>query len=304
MWFLHLMDPNSAAYNIFSIAKLHGYVNLDALRQAFRALIHKHLSLRTSFQANENGQPESVVHGAVDADVFVIDNPESPEQCLDNFIWQPFDLGRAPLFKAVVIRTDDETCLMALVIHHIVADGWSLGILHEDLQSFYAAALALQSLPTTSNIDFSTFVAAEKAWIASEAGIRSRKFWKRQLHDLTQIELPMAKPRPAIANFRGKHIDLALPQGLVQSLEALAKHIIADAELTHLPTWRCPISIYPKVRSANALRSRSLGQQNFGSRVNSASAATSGASWSRSFCFHGCIYRWRIDPAEKATLAC
>lgn len=223
MWFLHLMDPNSAAYNIFSIAKLHGYVNLDALRQAFRALIHKHLSLRTSFQANENGQPESVVHGAVDADVVVIDNPESPEQCLNNFIWQPFDLGRAPLLKAVVIRTDDETCLMALVIHHIVADGWSLGILHEDLKSFYAAALALQSQPTTSNIDFSTFVAAEKAWIASEAGIRSRKFWKRQLHDLTQIELPMAKPRPAIANFRGKHIDLALPQGLVQSLEALAK---------------------------------------------------------------------------------
>lgn len=223
MWFLHLMDPNSAAYNIFSIAKLHGHVNLDAVRQAFQALINKHPSLRTSFQANDNGQPESVVHDAVDADVSVIDNPESAEQCLDSFIWQPFDLGRAPLLKAAVIRTDDETCLMALVIHHIVADGWSLGILHEDLQRFYAAALASQALPATGSIDFSTFVAAEKAWIASEAGIRSRQFWKTQLHDLAQIELPMANPRPAIANFRGKHIDLTLPQGLVQSLEALAK---------------------------------------------------------------------------------
>ncbi|WP_241494300.1 non-ribosomal peptide synthetase [Pseudomonas asplenii] len=223
MWFLHLMDPSSAAYNIFSIAKLHGHVNVDALRAALQALIKKHPSLRTSFHANDNGKPESVIHETVDADLTVLDNPEAPEQCLDSFIWQPFDLGCAPLLKAVVIRTDDETCLMALVIHHIVADGWSLGILHKDLQRFYAAALTSQALPTNGYIDFSSFVAAEKAWIASEAGIGSRHFWKTQLHDLAQIELPMANPRPAIANFRGKHIDLTLPLGLVQSLEALAK---------------------------------------------------------------------------------
>lgn len=223
MWFLHLMDPNSAAYNIFSIAKLHGNVDVDALRQAFQALINKHPSLRTSFQSNANGQPESTVHTTVGADVSVVDDPASPQECLDDFIWKPFDLGLAPLLRAVVIRNDDDTCLMALVIHHIIADGWSLGILHEDLQRFYAAALASQALPVTGNIDFSTFVAAEKAWITSETGIRSRQFWKNQLHDLPQIELPMAKPRPAIANFRGKHIDLTLPQGLVQSLEALAK---------------------------------------------------------------------------------
>lgn len=223
MWYLHLMDPNSAAYNIFSIAKLHGKVDVDALRQAFQALINRHPSLRTSFQSTTNGHPVSAVHATVGADVSVVDDPALPQECLDDFIWKPFDLGLAPLLRAVVIRSDDDTCLIALVIHHIIADGWSLGILHEDLQRFYAAALASQTLPVTGNIDFSTFVAAEKAWIASEAGIRSRQFWKNQLHELEQIELPMAKPRPAIANFRGKHIDLTLPQGLLQSLEALAK---------------------------------------------------------------------------------
>ncbi|WP_430303982.1 condensation domain-containing protein, partial [Pseudomonas mosselii] len=224
MWFLHLMDPTSPAYNIFSIARLHGQVDMATLRQALQALVDKHPSLRTSFQTDATGLPEAVLHCSATANLSVIDQAASPRKCLEDFIWQPFDLGIAPLLKAVVIRESDDTCLIALVMHHIIADGWSLGILHKDLQHAYTAAQAQDVDRAAANVDFSTFVAAEKQWIASKEGERSRQYWRQQLSDLSHIELPMAKSRPAIANFRGKQLDLTLPLALVQALETFAAH--------------------------------------------------------------------------------
>lgn len=221
MWFLHSMDAESPAYNITSAVRLRGSVDVGALRGAVADLVARHAALSTAFDSDIDDVPRRRgPEGELPAPLTVLPGPED-DDALREFLWRPFDLCAPPLIRLLLLHGEDEHTL-AMTVHHIVADGWSLGVLHRDLRALYAARIGAGRVPAPVAASFDEFVADELRWTAGE-GTASRAAWREALTDLSQIELPMARQRPPVANFRGARHETRLPRDTVEGLEALAQ---------------------------------------------------------------------------------
>ncbi|RST17937.1 non-ribosomal peptide synthetase, partial [Streptomyces sp. WAC04770] len=144
LWFLHQLDPQDAAYNIPLVLRLTGDLSVPALTAAFEGTVARHESLRTRFP-DVDGRPVAVVDAPGPVAVETVDlrgRPGSAEPLLAERTNGAFDLARGPLLRITLLRTADDEHLLCLVLHHIVADGWSLNLLRTELATRYAAHLA------------------------------------------------------------------------------------------------------------------------------------------------------------------
>jgi amino acid adenylation domain-containing protein/thioester reductase-like protein len=225
MWFLHTMAPDSPAYHITSVARLSGVVDEAALRSAVAALTRRHGALRTSFGTDAHGLPLRRIAPAVAPPLTVVaaGTEAEADRVVAADLRRPFDLAVAPLLRLLLVRLGPDRYRLALTVHHLVADGWSLGILHRELAELYAAARDGGGEPPRPVGSVDDLVAAERRWVASPAGAASRRYWRERLGDLSQLELPMARPRPAVARSEGRRREYRLPEVLARDLTGLGQ---------------------------------------------------------------------------------
>ncbi|HEV3039088.1 MAG TPA: amino acid adenylation domain-containing protein [Candidatus Angelobacter sp.] len=231
MWFLHEMNPTSSAYTITTAYDLRGRWDPCCLRSALCALAARHEMLRSSFHA-EGAQPYRRIHESVLPELRVLEltptQCEPMEQLLATKIQEEthrlWDITIAPLFRATLLVPWAEKAVLVFTFHHIIADGWSLGVFNRDLGLAYSAALAGREAYLRSTLlSYDEVVQRQAMRLQTAVGQAQLKYWVNRLRDLPALELPMARPRPPVAQFTGRRHEEYLDEALVQRLEAIAK---------------------------------------------------------------------------------
>ncbi|HEY0366999.1 MAG TPA: condensation domain-containing protein, partial [Pyrinomonadaceae bacterium] len=232
LWFVDQFEPGSVAYNLTAGLRLAGELNVTALEQAFNEIVRRHESLRTSF-ASVDGKPVQVISTSHE---FKIDTatvielakderePAARQLSLDEFR-KPFDLGRAPLLRVKLIKVDENEHVLLMAIHHIVSDGWSLGVLVREVSELYDVfSNGRSSLLAELPIQYADFAVWQREWLAGERLESQLSYWRTQLAGAPPVlELPTDFPRPATQSLRGATINLLLPVLLKHELEALGR---------------------------------------------------------------------------------
>ena len=231
LWFLDQLEPDSPLYNIGIVARLGGSLQVTALEQALQAVLARHEALRTRFIC-PNEAPEQVVDPNVRVELAFVDLSALPEaerkeeskRLIREEVNRPFNLGTDRLFRARLHRLSVNDHELILILHHIVADEWSLRILFRELDAFYRAAAAgqraqLADLP----IQYSDFALWQRQWLQGETLSKLLNYWREQLGGKPPMtELPTDRPRRIAPTFCGGHTVRQLDPELGARLKELA----------------------------------------------------------------------------------
>jgi len=226
LWFLHRLEPGSPAYNVPGALRLRGPLKPEALAGALSEIARRHESLRTVFHEVSPGSPEPLQMILDPAPVAMpsIDLSALPEarredeagRLLADEARRPFDLATGPLARTALLRLGAEDHLLAVAMHHIVSDAWSLPIVLRELAALYRGAV-LPALP----VQYADFAAWQRSWLAGEVLAGELAHWRRVLAGAPEsLELPTDRPRPAVPTWRAGQIPFTLPEGLLVELRA------------------------------------------------------------------------------------
>ncbi|MCZ8287473.1 amino acid adenylation domain-containing protein, partial [Microcystis sp. LE19-59.1C] len=232
LWFLDQLEPNSAFYNIPVALRLQGHLNQSALTQSLEEIIQRHEALRTNF-ITVNGQPNQVIQTVTNWAVSVIDlqhlSPKEQEIAAKKLVkeqaFKTFDLGKEALVRATLILLNNNEYWLLLCLHHVISDGWSMGVLIEELTALYNAVNQGQPSPLKPlPIQYADFAIWQRQWLQGEVLENQLNYWKKQLADApTFLPLPTDKPRPAVQTFTGAHQEFQLSLELTQKLTELSQ---------------------------------------------------------------------------------
>jgi amino acid adenylation domain-containing protein/thioester reductase-like protein/non-ribosomal peptide synthase protein (TIGR01720 family) len=212
LWFLdQLLKGEGGPYNSSAGIRLHGAFDPDALQRAVNALVARHETLRTRF-VSETGSPSQVVEPHLDCPITIVDLTRLDEasrtravkrEALDE-AGRPFDLSRGPQLRVRLLRLAAADHVLLWTLHHIVTDGWSMGIFMKELSQLYAAMSEERtaSLPPLA-IQYADFACWQREWMASGSMQSQLGYWRSQLADLPALQLPTDRARPAVQTFQG-----------------------------------------------------------------------------------------------------
>ncbi|WP_197523398.1 non-ribosomal peptide synthetase [Actinokineospora pegani] len=229
LWFLQQFAPDSVEHVAPVTLRLRGGLAEDALRDALSGLVARQSALRTTFPAVD-GKPVQVVHPPAPVDLPVVDVSASPnrESEVDRLLAEDartrFDLAEGPLLRARLLRVSEREHVLSIVLHHIVTDGWSAGVIVDELAEGYRAALAglpaaLPPLP----VRYPDFAAWQRERLAGEVLHADLDYWREQLADSLPLDLPTDRPRPAVHTTEGALVDFELPAELTDRLRGLGR---------------------------------------------------------------------------------
>ncbi|HUF61818.1 MAG TPA: amino acid adenylation domain-containing protein [Verrucomicrobiales bacterium] len=251
LWFLHRMAPESAHYNVPSTTRLQGPLDVDALRSSLNQLVERHETLRTAFTGED--QPHQVISSPREFDLPMVDLsilPDSQRQSeaqrlAEEEVQRPFDLANPPLIRGLLLRCDTESHILVLTMHHIVSDGWSMGVLLRDLIEFYRARLDRREpdLPVLP-VQYVDFAVWQRAWMDAGELDRQTSYWRDRLNDLPVLQLPTDRPRPIVPSRLGRRIRRTLPQNLVESIKNLSFQENATPFITMLAAFQVLLQRY------------------------------------------------------------
>ena len=231
LWFLDQYDPGSATYNIPVTVELVGSLDVAALVAAFAEVVRRQGSLRTTF-AEIDGVPRQQIAPFNLAGLPQVDLAALPPavgrreaaRLAEEQEGRGFDLRRGPLFRAVIVRLERDLHQFLLTFHHVISDGWSVGVLVRELGALYAAAVAGNPSPLAElAIQYADFAAWQRQWLAAESAAELA-YWETRLGgEVAPVELPADRPRPAIQTFRGGRRQHALPAALTARLKSFGQ---------------------------------------------------------------------------------
>jgi amino acid adenylation domain-containing protein len=230
LWFLHQLDPESPAYNISHAFPRAGALDLSALERSLSEVARRHEALRTVFESVD-GEPRQVVRPASPIRVPLVDLGGLGADCgraehrrLELAEAQrPFDLVRGPLFRGVLVQAGREEHTLFLTLHHIVADGWSLKILKDELAALYEAFSTGRPSPLADPVwQYLDLVAWQRGWLQSGVLEAQLAFWKQRLSPLpAPLGLPLPRPQRAGRDSRGAGLSFSLPAEAAKRLRTL-----------------------------------------------------------------------------------
>ncbi|MFP1953471.1 amino acid adenylation domain-containing protein, partial [Lonsdalea quercina] len=245
LWFLSQLEANaSAAYHMAGGVRLEGELNVEALQAALDGLVARHESLRTGFVA-EDGTPYQQIHAPAPFALVVDDlrgHPE-PESALSRLSAEeagaPFDLERGGLVRGRLIRLDDRRQVLLFTLHHIISDGWSVGLFMRELGALYDALTAGKASPLPPlRIQYADYAAWQRRWIDGPRLQTQLGYWREQLAEVPPLlALPTDRPRPAVQDYAGGRVDFTLDAGLTAGLKKLAARHDATLYMTLLTGW-------------------------------------------------------------------
>ncbi|MFJ9841392.1 non-ribosomal peptide synthase/polyketide synthase [Kitasatospora sp. NPDC101155] len=238
LWFLDRFEPGSTEYTTLAVLRLRGVLDRAALGAALDALVERHEALRTTF-AERDGRARQVVRPPHPVELPCEDlDPAGLDALLERIAATPFDLAAGPLLRARLARTAEDEHVLALAVHHIATDGWSMDVLGRDLAELYAAALGgrrpdLPALPVRY-IDFAAWQRARTD--RTEADLA---YWRQALAGLAPLELPTDRPRPAVRGRDGALVTFTLPAELTARLRERGRE--ADGTLYTVLLAACQV---------------------------------------------------------------
>jgi amino acid adenylation domain-containing protein len=232
LWFFDQLEPDSAAYNIPRALRLKGPLDGKALQESLEAIFARHEVLRLVF-LSENGKPklsfaEPGMHEIPVFDLSQLPADEQEEKARELVAEQtqrPFDLTRGPLLRSALVRLGVEDHVLMLTMHHIVSDGWSIGIVLRELASLYNSITtgSDQSLPELQ-VQYADFAAWQRQYLSVTNLEKQLEFWRAQLEGApAEMNLPADRPRPAVRSFRGARHSLTISKEVADGLKKLAR---------------------------------------------------------------------------------
>jgi len=232
LWFLDQLAPGSPVYNIVDVIPIDGKYDAAAMGRALAELVRRHEVLRTVFP-QRNGHPIQSVLPTVDLALSELDISSLPAQERERE-WarvvreegrKPFDLSHAPLFRGTLVHASHQEHRLLLTIHHIVADEWSMELIHQEVTQLYEAfrrgrASALPDLP----IQYADFACWQREWSQGDVLQQEISYWKTELAGAPPVlDLVTDRPRPAVQSFRGATEFFQLPHRLREQIKALGR---------------------------------------------------------------------------------
>jgi amino acid adenylation domain-containing protein len=245
LWFLDQLAPRSAFYNIDNAVEISRAVDPALFQRCLNEIIRRHEALRTVFKAID-GEPIQLVLPELTVELPLLDlrslraqdrRAESVRLATEEAC-KPFDLAHAPLLRSSLIQVGDQEFIFLLTMHHIIADGWSIGLFYDELTELYGAwneerEPTLPMLP----IQYPDYATWQKQWMEGPSGQQQLSYWKHQLHDLPTLELPCDYSRPSVQSFRGAVENIVLPRSLYQALQVLSQQENTTLFLTVLAAF-------------------------------------------------------------------
>jgi amino acid adenylation domain-containing protein len=253
LWFLNRLEPDSPAYNITAAVRLSGSLDAEKLEQSFNEVIKRHESLRTTFAIVEVRPVQVISPDYVmrlrRADL--IDLPESEREAevqrrIAEESQQAFSLDEGPLLCALLLKLREDEHIAIITMHHIVSDGWSMGILINEVATLYESFCNGKPSPLVAPpIQYVDFAHWQRQWLQGKIFERELGYWKHQLDGaMHALELPTDRARPATQTLNGASKSFLLPGALSDSFNRLSKRHGATLFMTLLAAFQTLLSRY------------------------------------------------------------
>ncbi|WP_433217545.1 condensation domain-containing protein [Microtetraspora malaysiensis] len=224
LWFLQQLDPADTSYNMYLVQRLRGELSVRDLAGALTTVAARHPMLRARFPAVE-GSPVQVVEPSLRLEPVLVDLGDLPAserearatELVAELTNAPFDLATGPLVRVHLITLSATDHVLCLVLHHLVADGWSLKLVFSELVSCYSGDAAALGVPS---VDYRDFAAWQRG---REPSQESLDYWRSQLAGVEPLDLPVDRPRPAVRKPSGDYCARRIGPELTARLEQLAR---------------------------------------------------------------------------------
>ena len=231
LWLLDRLSPVSAAYNIPLTIRLTGHLNQAALELAINTIVRRHEVLRTRFQEFE-GEPRQVIAGSGELLLEKVDlsgwqGAEQQKEVRERALREaqiPFDLAQGPLLRVKLLGLGETEHVLLVTMHHIVSDGWSLGIMMREFAAFYRAYSEGEGVPLPElELQYADYAMWQREGLAGGELQEQMGYWKEQLAGLERLDLPTDHPRPAVMSHRGATVEMELGEELTARIRELGR---------------------------------------------------------------------------------
>jgi amino acid adenylation domain-containing protein len=232
LWFLDQLEPGGTVYNVPGAFRIKGPLDVAVLKNSLEEIVRRHEALRTTFSIVE-GEPFQVITPSLSCSLPAVDISHLSESKREAEALRlaaeeankPFDLRQGPLFRATLIRLDQDDHVLLLTLHHIVSDGWSTGVLYRELSALYQAFANGEPSPLADlPIQYANFAVWQREWLQGEVLESQLSYWRKQLEGAPVIlNLPTDRARPAIQSFRGARQSIELSVELTRELKTLSR---------------------------------------------------------------------------------
>jgi len=253
LWFLNQLEGPNATYNMPSVLRLVGTLHRAALEESLTEIVRRHESLRTTF-TTINGKPHQVIHQSFNPIKEVVDlqplaAAEQTSEILSNAqeeAQRPFALAEGPLVRATLLKLSAEEHVLLFTMHHIISDGWSIGVIIQELSSLYNAFSQGQPSPLPAlPIQYVDFAHWQRQWLTGEVLEAQLNYWRQQLMGVPALlELPTDYPRPASLSYQGATQEIQLTAELTQQLKKLSQQTGTTLFMTLLSAFAVLLSRY------------------------------------------------------------
>ncbi len=252
IWFLDQFAPGSSFYNVDNALRVWFPLDVKALERSYNEVVRRHQSLRTSFQAVD-GKPVQVIAELLYLPMKVIDLQHLPmvdreveaHRIATDEAKRPFDLAQGPLVRTILIRLGEADYLLLLSMHHIISDGWSMNIFASEITKLYTAFCLGQPSPLPPlPIQYADFAIWQRHLLQGQTLESHLAYWKKQLADLTVLQLPTDHPRPAIFSYRGARMPITIPDQLYEKLKLLSQREGCTLFMTTLAAFQALLHRY------------------------------------------------------------
>ena len=247
LWFLDQFEPGSLVYTIPLAVRLQGDLKVAALEQSLDMLAQRHEVLRTTFHTVE-GRPVQRISPTPSILLPIVDVTSLPENRREMQVQRlvqadalsSFDLARGPLLRTCLLRLNPQEHVLLVNTHHIVSDGWSLGVLLRELSALYASLSSGKPSPLPElAIQYADYTLWQREWLQGEALAAQLSYWREQLAGAPLVlEMPSDRPRPAVLTWRGSRQRFLLPLSLLEALKRLSQRENVTLFMTLLAAWQ------------------------------------------------------------------
>ena len=230
LWFLNQLGTGSA-YNIPLAIRLIGLPNIKALKDSLNEIIRRHEALRTTFRSS-GGRPVQVIAEKMSFDMPLMDLSGQPraereveaKRLASAEAMRRFDLVKGPLFKAALIRLSEDEHILVLTMHHIITDGWSMGVFTAELATLYKAYCNGEASPLPGlSIQYVDFAHWQREWLQGAVLEKQLSYWRKQLEGVPVLQLFTDRPRPSVQSYEGARQNIALSRTLTGALNDLSQ---------------------------------------------------------------------------------
>ena len=251
LWFLHQLDPNNPTYNIAIAWNFQGKLSIEILKKSFQEIIDRHETLRTNFTKTATGKPAIKINSNPELFLPIIDLENSPNKeeqsklVIQEIAKKPFDLETEIPIRLNVIKLSLTESIVIIVLHHIVADGWSRGILLKEFSLLYKAfSNKLPSPLEKTAIQYTDFALWQKEWLLGKEQQIQLDYWQNQLDNLTVLDLPTDFPRPPVQTYNGTIESFTLTTEITDKLKYLSRQQGVTLFMTLLTAFKILLHRY------------------------------------------------------------